>query len=896
MSLVAEIPLEKMFNPRSIALFGASESGRSVGSRVYANLLDGSFKGAVYPVNPKYDSLGDARCYRSVADLPDDVDLAVIATPARTIRDILRECADAGIGEAIVLSAGFREMGADGEAMEQALNDTARRHGIRFIGPNCVGLMRPWTDMNATFLKSMTPPGNLALVSQSGALCAAIADYAEPNHIGFSALVSLGNSANVDFGEVLDYLAADQQTEAVLLYVEGVRDARSFISSLRALTRIKPVVVLKAGRHQKGSTAATTHTGALIGSDDVFDAALERAGAVRVDTFGQLFAAAEILAARNRSTGQRLAIITNGGGAGVLAADRAGSLHVDLPPPSRDTVAVLDTILPPYWSRSNPVDILGDAKAETYAAAVSACLADPAFDGVLVVLIPQAVTPATDAARAVIGAIPKNNRKPVIACWMGETSIAEGRDLLSENGIPEFGTPESAVEAFSYLARHHRNRMLALETPGPLGEVSSPDIDGVRMIIQGALAEGRDMLNDVESKAVLRAFAVPVNTTLEASSAARAVVAAETLGFPVAIKIESPDITHKSDVGGVRINVMTGADVHIAWREIMAGAKAHAPDARIEGVTVEKMAAIEDGRELVIGVSRDPVFGPTILFGAGGRMVEVLRDSAVSLPPLNAILAGRLIERTRVSRLLGTFRNSPPADRQAVIDVLMRISDLACEFPEIVELDINPLIAGSNGVLAVDARIRIARSPARVGRHNHVAIAPYPRDLVREARLADGTGLTIRPIRPEDAQSEQEFVRGLSPQTKKFRFMHALNELTPSMLARFTQIDYGREMALVAIRETDGKAVQQGVARYTINADGRACEFAVVVGDGLRHMGVGTLLMEALMDAARAHGLSVIRGGVLSENLAMLDLMGDLGFSRRTDPDEPGVIIVERQL
>lgn len=894
MALIATTPLEKLFNPRSIAIFGASASGTSVGSRVFANIRDGGFEGPLYPVNPKHDEVEGVTCYRSVADIPEQVDLAVIATPARTIQKILKDCAAAGIRDAIVLSAGFREMGADGEALEQALNDTARRYGIRFMGPNCVGLVRPWLDMNATFLKSSMPRGNLALVSQSGALCSAIADYAEPHHLGFSALVSLGNSANIDFGEMLDNLATDHKTEAVLLYVEGVRDARSFISSLRALTRIKPVIVLKAGRHQKGSNAAHTHTGALIGSDDVFDAALERAGAVRVDTFGQLFAAAEILAARNRSAGPRLAIVTNGGGAGVLAADRAGNLHVELPPPSDSTIATLDDVLPAYWSRSNPVDILGDAKAETYAKAVTTCLEDPSFDGLLVVLIPQAVTPATDAAKALISAIPKNNRKPVIACWMGETSVSDGRKILSDHGIPEFNTPESAVEAFSYLARHHRNRMLSLETPGPLGDTSPPDIDGVRMIIGSALSEGRKMLSDVESKAVLRAFSIPVNTTLEASSAARAVVAAETLGFPVAIKIESPDITHKSDVGGVRTNIMTSADVQLAWREIMESARTLAPDARIDGVTVEKMAAIQDGRELVIGVSRDPVFGPTILFGAGGQMVEILRDSAVTLPPLNAILAGRLIERTRVSRLLEHFRNIPAVDRQAIIDVLMRISDLVCEFPEILELDINPLIAGSNGVLAVDARIRIARSSARAGRHDHLAIAPYPRELQREEILSDGTRLIIRPIRPEDAESEQEFVRSLSAQTKKMRFMHALNELSPAMLARFTQIDYGREMALVAVTEEDGRTVQQGVARYTINTDGVSCEFAVVVSDNLRHMGVGTLLMQALMEAARIHGMTRIQGSVLKENKPMLELMDDLGFYRSSDPDEPGVVLVER--
>lgn len=896
MTINANIPFDRMFNARSVAVFGASTADGHVGSKVLANLIDGGFEGKLYPINPNHDEIAGLTCYHKIGDVPEPVDLAVIATPAKTIREILRECAEAGIGDAVVLSAGFREIGPEGKAMEDGLIETARRYGIRFMGPNCVGIVRPWNKMNATFLKSSTPAGNLALVSQSGALCSAIADYAAPHNLGFSALVSLGNSTDIGFGDMLGFLANDPKTEAVLLYIEGVRDARKFISAMRTVTQVKPVIVLKAGRHTRGSKAASTHTGALIGSDAVFDAALERAGAVRVLSFGQLFAAAEILSAKTRAGGDRMAIITNGGGAGVLAADRAGDLNLDMPQPSPETLETLNNLLPPFWSHANPVDILGDARPEAYKAAVEACMKDQNFDGVLVMLTPQAMTEATDAAKAVVEALPKGNRKPVVACFMGETSVSEGRKYLNDHGIPDFGTPEGAVEAFSYLARHQRNRMLALETPGPLNDLAAPDLEGARLIIQAVLSEGREMLSDLESKAILRAFTIPVNTTIEATSVSKAVIAAETLGFPVAIKISSPDITHKSDVGGVKIGIMSAPDVQVAWREIMESAKAAKPDADIVGVTVEKMAAVSDGRELVIGVSRDPVFGPTILFGAGGRLVEVLRDSAVSLPPLNAVLAERLIARTRVSKALGAFRNTPAVDREAIVHVLMRISDLVCEFPEIQELDINPLIAGPEGALAVDARIKVTRVPAKAGRHDHMAIAPYPRELVTHEVLPDGTRLTIRPIRPEDAQSEQEFVRALSAQTKKFRFMHAINELSPAMLARFTQIDYGREMALLALTEVDGKFIQQGVARYTINPDGRTCEFAVVVADGLRNMGIGTRLMHSLMDAARGHGLLRIEGSVLSENTAMLDLMMELGFSKARSAEDPGVVIVERAL
>ena len=889
-------PLEPLFNPQAIAVIGASASGGSVGSRVFANLVNGGFAGKVVPVNPKHRKVLGRRCFATIADIKEKIDLAVVATPAGTVGAIIEQCGKAGITHAIVLSAGFGETGEAGRQAEAELAAIAGRAGVRIMGPNCVGLVRPWLGVNATFLNAATPQGRLALVSQSGALCAAISDWAEPHHLGFSAIVSLGNSVDVDFGDILNFLATDPKTEAVLLYVEGVRHARSFISALKVTARIKPVIVLKAGRHNRSSKAATTHTGALIGSDAVFDAALERAGAVRVETFGQLFAAAEVLSASARVRGQRLAIVTNGGGAGVLAADRACDLGLELPPPGAETIAALDVILPAYWSKDNPVDILGDAGPEAYGAAVAACLRDAAFDGVLVMLTPQAMTRAEDAARAVLKAVEAGQMKPVLACWMGETSVASARQLLSASGVADFSDPEHAVEAFSYLARHTRNRKLALETPGPLSDLDAPDAVGARLIIEAALAEGRAMLSDVESKAVLRAFHIPTNTTLEVDSAAKAVVAAETVGFPVAMKINSPQISHKSDVGGVRTNIMNAGDVRTAYSEITTGAKSARPDATILGVTVEAMAKTEDARELLVGAGRDPVFGPTIVFGAGGTMVEVLSDSAVSLPPLSEVLANRLIDRTRVSRLLAAFRQRPAVDRSAVVNVLLRISDLVCVIPEVVELDINPLIAGADGVLAVDARIHIARSPASMRRHDHMAITPYPRHLVRQELLADGTLLTIRPIRPEDAEAEQTFVRELSDEARQFRFMHALKELTPVMLVQFTQIDYSREMALVAVTQEGGGPVQQGVARYVINPDATSCEFAIVVSDKRQHQGIGTSLLQALMDAARDHDMKTMEGTVLADNTAMLRLMTDLGFTARRSPEDNELYEVERAL
>lgn len=889
-------PLARMMNPRSIAVFGASESGKSVGSLVFANLRSDGFEGEIYPINPKHKKVGGLNCYPSILEVGEEVDLAVIATPAHTVPGIIRDLGEVGTRNAIVLSAGFGEGGGDGSDYEKELIAAARRAGVRFMGPNCVGLVRPWHNMNATFLRAGTPRGRIALISQSGALNSAISDWAGPHHLGFSALVSLGNSTNIDFGDVMQFLATDPHTDAILLYVEGIKHAPSFLSAMRATTRLKPVIVLKSGRHASSSKAAATHTGALMGADTVFDAALERTGAVRALSFGQLFAAAEILSSNRRASGNRLAIVTNGGGAGVLAADRAGDTRVDLATLSPKTIATLDKALPPYWSHGNPVDVLGDAGAKEYGAAIKAVYDDPNVDGLLVLLTPQAMTDADTIARAVIDNLPQKRKKPVLASFMGETSVAAAREFLSSNGIADFATPEPAVSAFSYLAQHHRNRRLALETPSPLSEMHHPNLEGARMIIDAALAEDRDMLSDVESKALMRAFHIPINLTVEADSEAEALVAAETVGFPVAVKINSPDISHKSDVGGVRINISDAAEVKRAFRAIVDAAKQARPNARIKGVTVEAMAKVADGRELVIGASRDKVFGPTILFGAGGTMVEVLKDSAVALPPLNTVLADRLINRTRVSRLLDAFRDRKAVDRDAVIDVLMRVSDLVCELPQVVELDINPLFAGPDGVLAVDARVKVARPPARDGRYDHVAIHPYPRHLVREDHLTDGTPLTIRPIRPEDAESEQAFVRELSDEAKMFRFMGALNELSPEMLVQFTQIDYRREMALVAMIHREGTTEQVGVARYVINPDGKTCEFAIVVNDKVQHQGIGTRLMKALFGAARDHGMTVMEGTVLKNNAPMLKLMQDLGFTQRMDPDDPELVLVERYL
>jgi acetyltransferase len=887
--------LDPLFAPDSVAVFGASEKAGSVAGRVYRNMREAGYIGRLFAVNPKHDSVFGDPCYTDLEAIGHPVDMVVIATPAPTVPGILRSAGENGVAVAVVMTAGFGETGSQGRRLEREMLEYAHYYGVRLLGPNCLGVMRPVAGVNATFSNSTAEAGNLALVSQSGALCTAILDWARPHGVGFSAMVSLGDAADVDFGELLDFLALDSATSSILLYVEGIHDARRFMSGLRIAARMKPVIVVKAGRHAEGSRAAMSHTGALVGGDDVFEAALDRAGAVRADTIDQLFAAAQILAERPRVAGDRLGIITNAGGPGVLATDRAVDVGVHIPEPAGDTLEQLDVRLPGHWSRGNPLDILGDATPQRYADALDACLADPGFDGVLALLTPQAMSEPVAAAEAVVAAR-KEADKPVLACWMGEEQVAPGWECFRSAQVPYFRSPEAAVEAFSYLARHRRNQELLLQVPGPRSYRSEPDTEGARLIIEGALAEHRKVLSEMESKAVLTAFGVPVLPSVEVDSANQALVMAESLGFPVAMKINSPDIPHKSDVGGVRLNIGSAQAVRRAYNELLDSVREQRPDARLQGVTLERMYSGAQGRELLVGVLRDPVFGPVVSFGAGGTAVEVLRDRAVALPPLNEFLARRLIEGTRVSRLLGAYRNLPEADRSALERVLLRISELVCELPHITELDINPLMADPEGVRVVDARIGVQSPTPTLEPYGHMAIHPYPAHLGDRFQLSDGDDIRIRPIRPEDAEIEQDFVRNLSEESKYLRFMRTLHELTPEMLVRFTQIDYDREMAFIAVTERAGREVELGVARYTINPDGESCEFAIVVADDWRGLGIGTRLLRTLLAAAKARGLRVMEGETLSSNSDMRHLAERLHFTVRTSDEDRGILELRKEL
>lgn len=882
--------LARLFTPESVVLFGASDRIDSVGGVVFKNLLNSGFKGRIYAVNPKRDEVQGQKAYSTLDDIEEIADLAVVATPANSIPAIVEACGERGIRMMLILSAGFRETGAEGRQLEDRVIQLVRRYGIRLMGPNCLGIIRPDRGLNVTFGNNNAAPGNLAFVSQSGAICTAILDWAEKNDIGFSAVVSTGIAADLDFGDYLDYLVSDPKTKAILLYIEGINNSRRFMSSLRAAARIKPVIALKVGRHAAGAEASMSHTGALVGSDETFSAALARSGVLRVNTIGQLFAAAKALSSTHyRGASERLVIVTNGGGPGVMAADRATDQGIELSTLSKETNDALDAVLPSVWSHGNPVDIIGDAPPERYAQALDICLADDGVDGAIVILTPQAMTRPTEVAEAVIRTA-KKNAKPIMTSWMGGAQVDEARQLFNNAHVPDFTTLENAVDAFSYLARYNRNQRLLLQTPARLtGNQVPPDVEGARLIIEAVLTEQRKILTEPESMAILNAFKIPTVRNAVAHSANEALIIAESIGFPVAMKVLSTDISHKSDAGGVRLNINSAADVRGAYRQLVEQVTESVPEANIAGVTVEQMYRSSHGRELMIGIIRDPVFGPVISFGSGGTSVEVMGDSAISLPPLNYSLAVDLINRTKVSKLLGAFRNMPPVDMQQLINVLRGVSAMACELPWIQEMDINPLIIDENGLAAVDARIVVDYPKPSTDPYNHLAIHPYPAHLAKTIQLNDGTDIVIRPIRPEDAEIEAQFIRDLSPEAKYFRFMNSVQELSQEMLVRFTQIDYHNEMALIAVIHNGAGEEQIGVARYTTNLDKTSCEFALVVSDQWQSRGIAHHLMQNLMEVARDRDLERMEGQVLSNNTKMLELVSTLNFKIDNDPDDPGV-------
>ena len=833
-------------------------------------------------------------------------DLAIIALPPKDLAAGLEVAGRTNCRSAIVMSDGV-----DADLAEQ-LYKIARREGMYLLGPNTLGMQRPALNLNASAAGPLAREGSLALVCQSGALTSSILDWASQNAVGFSSVISLGPHTDLGLSEVLDFLANDPRTQSIVVYMEGIQDARAFMSALRSAAYAKPVVVLKAGRKPAGSEAALTHSSAIVGRDDVFDAALRRAGAVRVRSFVALFSAAKCLASRYRPVGRRLALITNGGGPGVLAADWINEIGMDLGRLSPEAAGPLAPQLSPLASLADLIDLSEEATPAHFGLALQAAMGDRQVDGVLAIFSPKVGVDAVAVAQVLADA-KQRAHKPLLSCWMGDASVLPAREVLRAAQIPSFRTPEAAVGAFGNIASFSQNQQLLQQTPPPLTTLAKPDIEGARLVIEGVLAERRQVLTEMESKTLLAAFHIPVTNTLLARSSHEAMMIATQLGFPVALKIDSPDISHKSDVGGVQLNVHSGAAARDAYTDMVQRVARLQPGARINGVTVQKMARARRGREICIGLVTDEAFGPVITFGAGGTMVELINDRAMELPPLNQFLARRLIDRSRVAETLGEWRGAPAVDMERLEQVLLRVSEMVCALPQLREMDINPLIVDEQGAVAVDARIVVretAQASARTltpghGHFGHLSIMPYPAHYEQVWPLRDGGEYLVRPIRPDDAQMVQRLVKELSPESRYFRFVSQLAELPPSMLARFTLIDYDREMALVAehrerVVDEDGEVRHKqrivGVSRYVTNPDQTSCEFALLVADDFAGQGLGSRLMLSIMDVARDRGLAEIQGLVLAGNPTMLKLMRRLGFEVRGFDEDPEFRLVVHAL
>ncbi len=876
---MSQYNLERIFNPSQVAVVGASEKGGSIGNALMENLINGGFAGKVLPVNPNYESVHGIPAAGSISDLESGADLAVIATPIKTVHDIVKECVEKEVGGAIVISAGGREIGREGKEIEERIRETAYAGGLRIVGPNCLGIIRPEVRLNASFASEMPEAGDLAFVSQSGAICTAILDLAFREHIGFSHFVSIGSMLDVDFGDLVDYLGNDPSAKSILLYIESLTNFRKFMSAARAVSRVKPVIVLKAGRSEAGAKAAASHTGAMAGEDAVYDAAFKRAGIVRVDTIQDLFDCAELTAKQPRPRGSRLAIVTNGGGPGVMATDTLARYGLEPAPLASETIRKLDEFLPPFWSRANPIDILGDASAERFRRTLEVCFEAEDTDAVSVILAPQALTDPVSVARALASTM-KEHRYPVFACWMGGRSIEKAVQILNKAGIPTYETPERAIRAFLYMVEYSKNLEALMEVPPKLSCDMACDRQRARDLLSKARAE--DFLPESDSKEVLSAYGLPVIRTETAETEEEASDLARELGYPVAMKLHSPDITHKTDAGGVRLDLRSDGDVRAAFKKIVESARRYKPAARINGVTMQPYFADPDF-EILLGAKRDVNFGPVIVFGLGGIFTEVLKDRALGLPPMNRLLARRMMQETRAWNLLQGYRSRPAADLERLEEMVIRLSQLLIDFPEIAELDMNPVLIKDGEPVAVDARLLV--SPPNRPSPLHLVISPYPEDQEAHLETEEGARLFIRPVRPEDAPLFRDFFKVLSPTTIYYRFFRFVKELTQEMLARYTQIDYDREIALVALDDDPEAERMLGVARIIGDPDGRTGEFAVVVGDPWHGRGIGSSLLSKCLSIAAEHGFRTVRGMVLRENVSMLALGEKLGFHKNREPE-----------
>lgn len=882
--------IDAILMPRSVAVIGATENPGSVGRTLLTNLVGSPFGGTVYPVNPKRKSVLGIRAYASIAEVPERVDLAVVVTPAATVPGVIAECGRAGVRGAVVISAGFKEQGAEGKELERRLLEEAARYGIRVVGPNCLGVMNPLTGLNATFAANMAGRGRVAFLSQSGALCTAILDWSLKEHVGFSGFISVGSMADVGWGDLIDYYADDPATQSILIYMESVGDARAFLSAAREAALTKPIIVIKAGRTEQAGKAAASHTGSLSGSDDVFEAALRRAGVLRVHNISDLFYMAEVLAKQPRPRGPRMSILTNAGGPGVLAVDSliaGGGVLAQL---SAETRGALDQVLPPTWSHNNPVDVLGDASPERYAKAMEVVLRDPNSDGVLVIVTPQDMTDPTRTA-AELQKVARGADKPILASWMGGDMVAAGERTLNVAGIPTFPYPDTAARAFGYMWRYTQNVRALYETPAlrEEGTVGEPDGSAAGAIVERVRQTGRTILTEYESKQLLQAYGIPTGATALAGTADEAVEAADRIGYPVVVKLNSETITHKTDVGGVKLNLGSAGEVRAVFEGMKEAVGAKGKPSDFLGVTVQPMIRMSEAYEVIVGSTIDPQFGPVLLFGSGGQLVEVYKDRALALPPLNATLARRMMERTLIFNALKGVRGRRSVDMGRLEGVMVRFSRLVVEQRWVKEVDINPLLVSPEGVVALDARVVLHEASTPEEKLPRPAIRPYPQHLVHRWTAQDGTELVVRPIRPEDEPLLVRFHEGLSEETVRYRYFAAMKlsqRVAHERLSRVCFNDYDREIALVAEHRGANGPEIVGVSRLGKLHGGGAAELGVIIADAWQRRGIGRHLAESAVEVARSEGIQRVIAEILPSNQVMRRITASLGFATTSGPQE----------
>jgi acetyltransferase len=874
--------LDKIFKPRVVAILGATDTEGSVGHAVSANFARGMFEGKAYFVNNHKPEILGVKAYPTIGAVPETVDLAIIATPAKTVAGLVDECGKAGVKGIVILSAGFKETGPAGKALEDEILAVAARYGIRIVGPNCLGIMRPSTRLNGTFLSKVPKPGTVAFLSQSGALGSAILDTAIHENVGFSTFVSVGSMSDVDFGDLIDYFGSDPQTRSILMYIEGLTNARRFMSAARHFARSKPIVVVKAGRFRESARAVASHTGSLSGEDDIYDAAFKRAGIVRVDEISDLFNAAEVLSTQPLPNGPRLAIITNAGGPGIMTSDALLARGGKLAELSPKTMEQLNKALPAFWSHGNPIDLIGDAGPERYRVALEACLDDENVDGILLLLTAQAMINPLAVAETVVDVLQAKTyqNKTILSSFMGRSRVTEANAFFAGHNIPTYSSPEQAVKTYLTMYQYRRNIELLYETPEEIPVDSAPPRRPISVILQGAAKEGREALTEEEAKRLLKYYGFPVVATEVATTAEEATAKARHFGYPVVLKILSPDILHKTEAGGVALDVGSEEEVRRQFDALVARAKVFKPNAQVLGVTVQPMIP-RGGHELIVGGKTDPLFGPVVLFGMGGVGVELYRDAAVALPPLNTTLIRRMLEETKVYTLLKGYRNQPRANIELLERTLLLFSQLLVDFPSIKEVDINPLLLDERKVHILDARILIDKERAARGHEPpaHLVISPYPKKYEAHWRMGNGEEVLLRPIKPEDEPMWLEMWKGFSEESIRYRFFQVIKDTPHEMRVRYCNIDYDREIAIVPELVREGKRRILGVGRISIEPDGKSGEFAIIVTDEFQNVGLGTKLTDHVLEVADDMGVERVYSVMLAENYRALSLMKRMGFS-----------------